>query len=115
MNWQHLSAFIWLRYRLRVNQLSRSGIVNQIVLTLLAVAGVVAAVGAFIGWLLVGLFAFRHAPLVVRMWVWDGLIAVFLFAWLIGLLTELQRTDALALDRFLHLPVSPFGAFVINY
>jgi hypothetical protein len=115
VNWQHLATFIWLRYRLGVNQLNRSGITNQIILTLLSVAGVVAAVGAFFGGLLAGLLAFRQAPPVVRLWVWDGLIIFFLFAWLIGLLTELQRTDALALDRFLHLPVSPFGAFLINY
>jgi ABC-2 type transport system permease protein len=115
VNWQHLSAFIWLRYRLRVNQLSRSGIVNQVILSLFAVAGIVAVMGAFFGGLLIGLFAFRHAQPVVRMWVWDGLIVAFLFSWMIGLLTELQRTDGLALDRFLHLPVSPFGAFLINY
>jgi hypothetical protein len=46
---------------------------------------------------------------------WDVAIAGYLFFWLTGLIAELQRSDAIALDRFLHLPVSPRGAFLINY
>src|SRR5262249_29390907 len=40
---------------------------------------------------------------------------VFLFAWLIGLLTQLQRSEALTLEKFLHLPVSLTSVFFINY
>ena len=47
--------------------------------------------------------------------VWDGVAAGFLFFWLIGLMSELQRTELLSLDNFMHLPVSPTGAFFINY
>ncbi len=47
--------------------------------------------------------------------VWDGLVLAFLFFWLIGLLLELQRSEVLSLDKFLHLPVSLRGAFLINY
>ena len=43
------------------------------------------------------------------------MVVAFLFFWMIGLLTELQRAEGLALDKFLHLPVSPAGAFLINY
>ena len=32
-----------------------------------------------------------------------------------GLLTDLQRSDPLTLDKFLHLPVSPSGVFLTNY
>src|SRR5262249_5158010 len=39
----------------------------------------------------------------------------FLFFWLIGLMHELQRAEALSLDKFLHLPVSLTSAFLINY
>ncbi len=115
MNWQHISTFIWLRYRLRVNQLKRGGIVNSILLALIAVTLVLAAIGLFIGGFSVGLFAFRSASPVVRLLVWDGFIGAFVISWMIGLMTELQRTDALSLDKFLHLPVSPVGAFIINY
>ena len=50
-----------------------------------------------------------------RLLTWDGIVLAFLFIWMIGLITELQRTEALSLDKFLHLPVSPIGAFLINY
>ena len=49
------------------------------------------------------------------MYAWDGLIVGFLFFWSIGLVTELQRTEPLSLSKFLHLPVSVNGAFLINY
>ena len=43
------------------------------------------------------------------------MIVAFLFFWGIGLVTELQRTEPLSLAKFLHLPVSVNGAFLINY
>src|SRR5205085_9960542 len=46
---------------------------------------------------------------------WDGMVLAFLFSWTIGLLAELQRSEALSIDRFLHLPVAPSGVFLINY
>ena len=49
------------------------------------------------------------------MYVWDGLVVGFLFSWAIGLLAELQRSEVLSLDKFLHLPVSLTGVFLINY
>ncbi len=45
----------------------------------------------------------------------DGLILAFLFFWGIGLIAELQRTEPLSLSKFMHLPVSVNGAFLINY
>src|SRR5689334_10273022 len=80
----------------------------------MALAGV-AAVGLFVAGVLVGLFALPHASPMVRLLVWDGVVVAFLFCWMIGLLTEVQRAEGLALDKFLHLPVSVSGAFVINY
>jgi hypothetical protein len=61
------------------------------------------------------MFALRTAAPRVVMVIWDGAIVGFLFFWMIGLISELQRADALSLDRFLHLPVSPTGVFLINY
>ena len=43
------------------------------------------------------------------MLVWDGLVAVFLFLWTIGIVTELQRSEIIDLSRLLHLPVSLSG------
>ncbi len=115
MNLEHLRTFLWLRWRLLVNQLRRGGLANVIVLAL--VAGVVAlvAVGALAGSFLIGLFALSDAAPAVLLFAWDGLVLGCLFFWTTGMLAELQRAEALSLDKFLHLPVSLRGAFFINY
>src|SRR5262249_853136 len=64
---------------------------------------------------LVGLFALPPASPAVVMYVWDGLAVAFLVSWGTGLMLELQRSEALSLDKFLHLPVSLNGAFLINF
>ncbi len=115
MNWAHLKTFVWLRWRLAVNQTRRSGpggaVVSAIVTVLMTAGGGVTLIVGF----LVGFLALRTGPSRAVMVVWDGAIVGFVFFWLVGLMSELQRSDALSLDRFLHLPVSPTGAFLINY
>jgi len=49
------------------------------------------------------------------MLIWDGIVIAFLFFWMTELLIELQRSELLSLDKFLHLPVSLGSAFMINY
>jgi hypothetical protein len=115
VNWHHFRAFLWLRWRLLVNQLRRGGTANAVVLAILAVGAVFLAVSLFVTFFLVGLFALPDASPAVLMYVWDGLVAIFLFSWTLGILVELQRAEVLSLDKFLHLPVSLKGAFLINY
>ncbi|HBI46418.1 MAG TPA: hypothetical protein DDY78_26735 [Planctomycetales bacterium] len=115
MNWRHFRAFVWLRWRLFVNQLRRGGAVNAVVQALLAVGALAFAASLSVVFFFVGLFAMRDASPAVVMYVWDGLAAVFLITWTVGILAELQRSDPLSLDKFLHLPVSPTGIFLINY
>ena len=73
------------------------------------------AVISFIGAIFVGLFAFDRATPQVHLYVWDGIVVTFLFLWVSGLITELQRSEALSMEKFLHLPVSLTGVFVLNY
>ena len=116
MNAQHFRAFVWLRWRLLVNQMRRGGTVNAVFLALIAVGALFLAVVLFVVGFLVGLFlSCREATPGVLLYVWDGLVVVFLFSWTIGLLVELQRSEVLSLDKFLHLPVSLKSAFLINY
>jgi ABC-2 type transport system permease protein len=115
VNWAHLRTFVWVRWRLAVNQLTRSGAGGAAfatILTVLMVAG--GALMLLIGFL-VGFFVLRGTSPRAVMVVWDGAIVGFVVFWMIGLMSELQRSDTLSLDRFLHLPVSPTGAFLINY
>ncbi len=115
MNLAHLRTFLWLRYRLRVNQMRRAGLASTVIQAVLAVLVLVAALGLFVGMLLFGLFALGAAAPAVVLYVCDGLIVLFLMVWAGGLLTDLQQTDVLSMERFLHLPVSPAGVFLINY
>ena len=115
MNREHLKAFLWLRWRLLVNQWRRGGAVNAMLMMILAVGLLIMAVPLFAGCFVLGLFAFPKAAPVHLLYAWDGMIVGFVFFWSIGLLTELQRTETLSLSKFLHLPVSVNGAFMINY
>jgi hypothetical protein len=115
VNWQHFSAFVWLRRRLLVRQMKRAGAVNAVVTVLLVAFAALLAAGLFISFLMIGLFALPDAPPEVLMYVWDGLAVAFLFFWMMGLLVDLQRAEVLSLDKFLHYPVSLTSAFLINY
>src|SRR5262245_23373696 len=68
-----------------------------------------------IGSFLAGLLVLPKASAPVLMLVWDGVIVLFMFVWMTELLVELQRSELLAMDKFLHLPVSLTGAFLIDY
>jgi hypothetical protein len=95
--------------------MKRAGTANAVILAILAVAAlVIAAVGLFTSFL-VGLFVLPKAPPPVFLYVWDGIVIGFLFCWATGLLADLQRSEALSLEKFLHLPVSPAGVFMLNY
>jgi ABC-2 type transport system permease protein len=119
VNWRHFQAVVWLRWRLSVNRMRRGGTVNAVIQTLLTVVALVGALTASVvlsvALFLVGMFALRDQSPAIIMFVWDGLVAFFLFAWIIGVFAELQRSDPLSLDKFLHLPVSPTGVFLMNY
>jgi ABC-2 type transport system permease protein len=115
VNSQHLAAFVWLRYRLLVNQLRRGGMTNRIILGLVAASVAAAVAGGFVTSLSAGYFGLPVAPPVFRLLAWDGVALAYLFVRLFGVLAELQRTDGVAPGKYLHLPVSPAGAFVVNY
>jgi ABC-2 type transport system permease protein len=115
VNWEHLQAFLWLRWRLRVNQNRRAGAANVWVQRVLLAIGLVAASLMLLGSFLTGLLLLPRVSAPVLMLVWDGVIVLFLFVWMTELLVELQRSELLAMDKFLHLPVSLTGAFLINY
>src|SRR5262249_34856943 len=115
VNRQHFQTFLWLRWRLRVNQFKRGGVLNAVLMAILAAVVAAVAVVLFFLFFLIGLFALRDVSPRVLLYVWDGLVAAFLFFWMIGLLTDLQRAEVLSLTKFLHLPVPLSRAFFINY
>ena len=115
MNWQHFQAFVWLRWRMMVNQWRRAGAFNAVLMMVIAVGAVVVAVPLLIGSFAMGVNAIPKGTPMHLLYVWDGLIVAFLFTCMIGLIPELQRSEPLSLSKFLHLPVSVNSAFLINY
>jgi ABC-2 type transport system permease protein len=115
MNWAHLKTFVWLRWRLAVNQIRRSGPGGAIIATILTVLMVAGGAIALVIGFVVGFFALANGSSRAVMVVWDGAVVGFVLFWMMGLMSELQRSDVLSFDRLLHLPVSPTGAFLINY
>jgi hypothetical protein len=114
-NWRHLQAFVWLRWRLMVNLWHRSGDLNAALMMILLFLALGMAIPMFIASFLIGLYAIPRAAPVDLMYAWDWIVAGFLVFWTVGLIGELQRSEPLSLGRFLHLPVSVNGAFLINY
>jgi hypothetical protein len=115
VNWQHLSAFLWLRRRLLVNELKRAGLANAVLLALLAVFAVATTFVLFVVGFFLGLFVLADASPLVLLLVWDGVTVVFLFVWTVTTLADAQRSEALSLNKCLQFPVSPGGAFLVNY
>lgn len=115
MNVEHFRAFLWLRWRLLVNRLKKSGMANTILLGIAAGLAVVTALGVFAGGFTLGVLVLPRASADVLLYVWDGVVIAFTFGWAISVLTDLQRSEPVSLDKFLHLPVTLSSAFFLNY
>jgi hypothetical protein len=115
VNWDQLKTIIWLRSRLTRNQWARSKGIGAVLAALAAVGVFMMGGVSFFGALLGGIYALGDAKPFVVWVVWCCLTAGFLFFWVIGLLSELQRSETIDLQRLMHLPVVLGQIFVINY
>ncbi len=115
MNWNQLRAFVWLRWRLSLNQGKRLSRANVVIGRLIKIFAVLLAVGGLMGGYSAGRYLLADAEPLPLMLAFSVVVVVYLFALLMGLMSEMQRSEMLSLERFLHLPVSPAGAFLINY
>jgi hypothetical protein len=115
VNWEQLKTILWLRWRLTRNQWQRSGGFGAVIAIIVAVGAVVLGGMSFIGALLGAAFGLGEAKPEVVLGIWFGVTVVFLFFWFIGLMTELQRSETIDLQRLMHLPVALGQMFVVNY
>src|SRR4051812_21279471 len=99
MNWRQLSTLIWLRWRLTRNQFSRGGTLNAVLRILGLIAGVILSLAVGVGGVLGGALALPEASPLTLLFVWDLIIAAFLFLWMIGVLAEIQRSESIDLTR----------------
>jgi len=119
VNWQHFRALIWLRGRLFRNRMRRAGKLNAVVTQILKVVALIASVGLFFTALGLGVWLLPKAPAdrlpEVMLYLWTGVTVSFLFFWMMGVMTELQRSEVLSIEKLFHFPISPSSAFLINY
>ena len=115
MNWSQLRTIIWLRWRLSRNQWSRGGKLNAVLTMIVTMALLVLGMVSGIAGVLVGFFALAEMSPLKFLVVWDAFAAVFLLAWMIGLVSEIQRSETIDIGRMLHLPISLKDIFLINY
>jgi hypothetical protein len=115
MNWEHLRAFLWLQSRITANKSKRAGTLSNTLYTIILVLAVIVGIASFAGALAGGISLAHTERPALLMYVWDGLIAVFMFVWIMTLSIDLQRSELLPLEKFLHYPVSISGLFLINY
>jgi ABC-2 type transport system permease protein len=115
LTWTHLKTFLWLRWRLNRNHRKRLSKVNVAFDVLLTILAVVFACGSLVVFFFLARNTLADAAPGVVMGAWDVVVVGYLIFALIGLTIELQRSEVLSVERFLHLPVSPAGVFLINY
>lgn len=115
MDTHHLHTILWLRWRITRNQWKKAGPFNAVLSIVVAVGVLVIGLsGSLIG-LLAGVFKLSEADPLLLLAIWDVISCAFVFLWMIGILTELQRSESLDISRLLHLPISVKQIFVVNY
>ena len=115
MNRSQLRTIIWLRWRLTRNQWSRGGQLNAAITMIVFVIGLAIGAGGGIGGVVAGTFALAKASPQVTLVVWDMIVGVFLFLWMAGIVSDIQRAEAIDVSRMLHLPISLRDIFLVNY
>lgn len=115
MNWEQVKTIFWLRWRLLCNQSRRDrGMGAAFSILFGVIAGAIALIAVAAGFL-GGLYGLAKASPFAIWLTWFVMTAVFLFFWLIGVLTELQRSESIDLQKLMHLPVGLGQMFVINF
>jgi hypothetical protein len=115
LNYSHLQAVLWLRWRILVNRIRRGGKLGSVMFGVLLFFAACTSLGLFVLALVLGLTTLEKATPFGLMATWAGLALGFLFFWMVGLLTDLQRSDSMSFKHLLHLPVSLRWVFLYNY
>lgn len=115
MNRRQLRTILWLRWRLTRNQWAKGGGLGAALAGVGVAVGVVLTVLGFTGGLLGGWLALHGAPSYAVMLTWLGVSALFLLVWVMVVLSDLQRSEPIDIQRLMHLPVALGQAFAVNY
>jgi hypothetical protein len=105
---------LWLQSRLTRNQWARSGGIGAALAALALAGAIIVAVLTLLVAVAIGATVGKASSMEI-MAAWLGLTVAFVFFWTIGLITELQRSEIIDLQRLMHLPVQLAQIFVVNY
>ncbi|MCP4639775.1 MAG: hypothetical protein GY851_05055 [bacterium] len=110
----HLATLVWLRFTLFRHSLTKlSSVLSLIVTVMVTVGALIAGIGLALVVLMLSAQS-REKPFELLGAI-DGMVIVFVFVLVIGLLIELQRSETIDLRRMLYLPVSPRTVFGLNF
>lgn len=110
-----MMAMLKLRWQISRNQARKLGTFHATVMLIFAILVMLSSVIAFFAGLISGYNLLPQMSPDLQLILWDAIVLTFLACWLLGTLTELQQSEMLSLNNFLHLPVTLYGAFVLNY
>jgi hypothetical protein len=111
-----VSALIYLKRQLAYRRWQREPLLGRILLAIFyAIFGLGAIFAIFLA-ALAGYFLYaKGAEPSIYTIVWNAVVGAFVVAWFVNISTDIQRNEAISLDRLLHLPISPSQAFTMNY
>jgi len=110
-----LFAIMEMQWRSRINLLRRESQLGNIITLILVLLLATSGIGVFLVGLLGGYFLAREASDSYYLLAWNGVCIFFIFAWTINFSNDIFRSDAIPLQRLMHLPISPFQAFGMNF
>ncbi len=111
----HFQTFVWLRWRIRVNQLRHGSALGKALAAILLTSFAIGCLALIVAACVLGVIVPRLVARENYFLLWDGIIALFSFIWVTHVATDIQRSDAVTFDRILHLPVAFPQAFALNY
>ncbi len=115
MDTHHLHTILWLRWRIMRNQWKKGGPVNAVVSIAVAISILVIGISGSAAGFWAGFYRLQDVDPLALLATWDVISCAFVFMWMIGILTEIQRSESIDISRLMHLPVSVKQIFVINY
>ncbi len=115
MIWQQFKTLVWIRLRVSVNKLRKSGSIGAFLATLMVAMSIVSVVLSFVGSITLGTLLLNDAGPEAVFFTWATTIFVMLVFWTIGISTELQRSEVLSLKQLLHLPIGGRSIFLLNF
>lgn len=114
MNLSHFRAVVWLRWRLLLNQINRLTPLSRWFLLFILAGSSLLGFGSFVATLSGGGWLITRAWTEFQPQLWNRLVISFLIFFMLGTVTGFKSESGLSLQKILSLPMSPFGAYLLN-